>query len=348
MIQVKNLCVDLGDFHLRDINLTVDEGEYFIVLGPPGAGKTVLLESIAGLYPVKSGEIWLRGKEVTRLEPEKRNISIVYQDHALFPHLSAAENILFGLKMQRRPRQELDKVLDWLSDLLGIAHLLDRSPNTLSGGERQKVALARALSTKPEVLLLDEPLSALDPETREGVQRELHQLHNQLKVTTIHVTHDFDEAIALGDHIAVLGEGNIKQVGTPEQVFHQPNSEFVARFAMARNIFTGEVVETEDKSIVFRTKGTELAVATDLRGRLHASVRPEDILVSPEPLLSSARNSFCGTITHIADRGSTFYLTVNLPPDFICLVTRRSLDEMGLAEGQKVYITFKASAVHIF
>jgi len=348
MIQVKNLCVDLGVFHLKDINLTVDEGEYFIVLGPTGAGKTVLLESIAGLYPVKSGQIWLRGKEVTRLEPEKRNISIVYQDHALFPHLSAAGNILFGLKLQRRPRQELDKVLDWLSDLLGIAHLLDRSPDTLSGGEKQKVALARALSTKPEVLLLDEPLSALDPETREGVQRELRQLHNQLKVTTIHVTHDFDEAIALGDHIAVLGEGSIKQVGTPEQVFHQPNSEFVARFAMARNIFAGEVLETENGSIVFRTEGTELAVATDLRGRLHASVRPEDILVSPEPLLSSARNSFCGTITHIADRGSTFYLTVNLPPDFICLVTRRSLDEMGLAEGQKVYITFKASAVHIF
>jgi molybdopterin-binding protein len=348
MIGVKNLCVDLGDFHLKDINLTVDEGEYFIVLGPTGAGKTVLLESIAGLYPVKSGEIWLRGNEVTRLEPEKRNISIVYQDHALFPHLSAAGNILFGLKLQRRPRQELDKILDWLSDLLGIAHLLDRSPDTLSGGERQKVALARALSTKPEVLLLDEPLSALDPETREGVQRELRQLHDQLKVTTIHVTHDFDEAIALGDHIAVLGEGCIKQVGTPEQVFHHPNSEFVARFAMARNIFTGEVVETEDKSIVFRTEGTELAVATDLQGRLHALVRPEDILVSPEPLLSSARNSFCGTITRIADRGSTFYLTVNLPPDFVCLVTRRSFEEMGLAEGQRVYITFKASAVHIF
>lgn len=348
MIRLKNLCVDLGDFHLRDINLTVEGGEYFIVLGPTGAGKTVLLESIAGLYPVKSGQIWLRGKEVTRLEPEKRKISIVYQDHALFPHLSAAGNILFGLKMQRRPRQELNKVLDWLSDLLGIAHLLDRSPDTLSGGERQKVALARALSTKPEVLLLDEPLSALDPETREGVQQELRHLHNQLKVTTIHVTHDFDEAIALGNHIAVLGEGCIKQVGTPEQVFHQPNSEFVARFAMARNIFTGEVVETEDGSIVFCTEGTELAVVTDLRGKLHASVRPEDILVSPELLLSSARNSFCGTITRIADRGSTFHLTVNLPPDFICLVTRRSFDEMGLAEGQKVYITFKASAVHIF
>ncbi len=348
MIQVKKLCVELGDFQLKDIELTVDEGEYFIVLGPTGAGKTVLLESIAGLYPVKSGQIWLRGKEVTRLEPEKRNISIVYQDHALFPHLSAAENILFGLKIQRRPKQELVRILDWISDLLGIAHLLDRSPDTLSGGERQKVALARALSNKPEVLLLDEPLSALDPETREGVQKELRQLHNQLKVTTIHVTHDFEEAIAMGDHIAVLGEGGIKQVGTPEQIFHQPNSEFVARFAMVRNIFTGEVVERDDGSIVFGTEDTELVVVTDLRGKSHASVRPEDILISPEPLHSSARNSFRGTITHIADRGSTLYLTVNLPPDFICLVTRRSLEEMRLAEGQRVYITFKASAVHIF
>ena len=348
MIQVKKLCVELGDFQLKDIELTVDEGEYFIVLGPTGAGKTVLLESIAGLYPVKSGQIWLRGKEVTSLEPEKRNISIVYQDHALFPHLSAGENILFGLKIHRRPKQELTQTLDWISDLLGIAHLLDRSPDTLSGGERQKVALARALSTKPEVLLLDEPLSALDPETREGVQKELRQLHNQLRVTTIHVTHDFEEAIAMGDHIAVLGEGGIKQVGTPEQIFHQPNSEFVARFAMVRNIFTGEVVEKDDGIIVFCTEDTELVVVTDLRGKSHASVRPEDILISPEPLRSSARNSFCGTITHIADRGSTLYLTVNLPPDFICLVTRRSLEEMGLAEGQRVYITFKASAVHIF
>ncbi|GAI58340.1 unnamed protein product, partial [marine sediment metagenome] len=235
--------------------------------------------------------------------------------------LSAAENILFGLKIQRRPKQELTQTLDWISDLLGIAHLLDRSPDTLSGGERQKVALARALSNKPEVLLLDEPLSALDPETREGVQKELRQLHNQLKVTTIHVTHDFEEAIAMGDHIAVLGEGCIKQVGTPEQIFHQPNSEFVARFAMVRNIFTGEVMERDDGSIVFGTEDTELVVVTDLRGKSHASVRPEDILLSPEPLRSSARNSFCGTITHIADRGSTLYLTVNLPPDFICLVT---------------------------
>jgi len=348
MIQIKNLCVDLGDFMLRDINLNVAAGNYFVILGPTGAGKTVLLESIAGLYPVKSGEIWLRRKEVTHLEPEKRGISIVYQDHVLFPHLSVADNITFGLKLNRQSQQELTRTLDWLADLLGIAHLLNRRPETLSGGEKQKVALARALSVKPEVLLLDEPLSALDPETREGVQHELRRLHNQLKTTTIHVTHDFEEAVALGDRIAVIGDGLIKQVGTPDKIFRQPNSEFVARFAMTRNIFSGEVISQENGSACLHTSGIEIAVATDLRGKFHGSVRPEDILISPEPLHSSARNSLCGTITSITDKGSTLYLTVTMPPDFICLVTRRSFVDMGLAEGQKVYLTFKASAVHIF
>jgi len=348
MIQVKNLWVDLGDFLLRDISLDVEPGEYFIILGPTGAGKTVLLETIAGLYPLKRGEIWLEGKEVTRFEPEKRNISIVYQDHALFPHLSVAENILFGLKLRRCPHQEQAATLGWLSALLGIAYLLERKPDTLSGGEQQKVALARALSVKPRLLLLDEPLSALDPETREEVQKELHRLHRRLKVTTIHVTHDFEEAIALGNRIAVIGEGCIKQIGTSEQIFRQPNSEFVARFAMTRNIFTGEVIDSDNGNAIFCTGGAEIAVVTDLRGSFHASVRPEDILISPEPLRSSARNSFQGTITSVADKGSILYLTVTLPPDFICLVTHRSFDEMGLAEGQKVYITFKASAVHVF
>jgi len=348
MIQIKNLRVELEDFLLQGINLHVAEEEYFVVLGPTGAGKTVLLESIAGLYPVKSGEIWLRGREVTQLEPERRNISIVYQDHALFPHLTVKENIVFGLRLRKQIGQEIDKSLNWLAELLGIVHLLDRKPDTLSGGERQKVALARALSIKPQVLLLDEPLSALDPETREGVQRELRQVHDRLKITTIHVTHDFEEAIALADHIAVLGEGCVKQVGTPEQIFRQPNSEFVARFAMARNIFTGEVADRDDRSAIFHTEGIELVVSSELRGKWHASVRPEDILISHQPLHSSARNSFCGTITQVMDKGSTLYLTVNLPPDFTCLVTRRSFEEMGLAKNQRVYITFKASAIHIF
>jgi len=348
MIQVRDLCIGLGDFLLHDVNLDVKPGEYFIILGPTGAGKTVLLESIAGLHRLKSGQIWLGGKEVTRLEPEKRGISIVYQDQALFPHLSVRDNITFGLKLRKKSGQEIEATLNWLVELLSMSHLLDRRPDTLSGGEKQKVALARALSIKPQLLLLDEPLSALDPENRESVQRELRQLHNRLKLTTVHVTHDFEEAIALGDRIAVIGDGCIKQIGTSEQIFRQPNSEFVARFAMVRNIFTGEVIDEDGENAVFCTEDARLAVVTDLRGRYHASLRPEDILLSHAPFPSSARNCFCGTITSIADKGSILYLTVTLPPDFICLVTRNSFDAMGLAEGNRVYITFKASAVHIF
>jgi molybdopterin-binding protein len=242
----------------------------------------------------------------------------------------------------------MQSMMEWLAELLGIAHLLGRSPDTLSGGERQKVALARALSISPQVLVLDEPLSALDPQTREGVQQELRRVHQRLKTTIIHVTHDFEEAIALGDRIAILNEGRILQMGTPEEVFRQPNSEFVARFSMTRNIFAGEVRQSAHGSTIFAIDDIQFEVVTELRGKLHASIRPEDILVSKEPLISSARNSLKGIITYIADRGSTIYLTVSAPLDLVCLVTRRSFEEMNLVEGGEVYVTFKASAVHIF
>jgi len=227
----------------------------------------------------------------------------------------------------------MQRVAEWLADLLGVSHLLQRRPDTLSGGERQKVALARALSVSPGVLLVDEPLSALDPQTREGMQQELRHIHQQLEATIIHVTHDFEEAIALGDRIAVLNEGRIVQVGTPEQIFRHPDSEFVARFSMTHNIFAGEVHQSSDGHTLFAIDDTEFEVVTELSGKLHASVRPEDILVSKEPLISSARNSLKGTITSISDRGSTIHLTVSTPLDFVCIVTRRSFDELNIEKG---------------
>ena len=348
MIEIKGLSVDLGDFLLKDITFEVKQGEYYIILGPTGAGKTVLLESIAGLYPVKKGEIWLNGKEITNLEPEKRGIGVVYQDYVLFPHLSVKENIAFGLRLRGQPREEIEATIGWLVELLNISHLLERKPDTLSGGESQKVALARALSVKPKVLLLDEPLSALDPETREDIQHELRRIHERLNMTVIQVTHDFEEAVALGDRIAVIGEGRIMQVGTSEQIFRQPNSEFVARFAMSRNIFSGEVHDGDEECAVINVGGMKIAVASELRGKFHASIRPEDILISTEPLKSSARNCLHGAISRVDNRGATFLLTVTVPPDFICLVTRRSFEEMELGEGKEVYLTFKASAVHVF
>jgi len=234
MISIKNLKVNLGDFLLQNINLDIEPGEYFIVLGPTGAGKTVLLESIAGLYPVLEGEVWIGDKEITDLSPEKREIGIVYQDQVLFPHLSVEKNIAFGLKMRKCPKNEAKAKIDAIVEVVGISHLLRRSPATLSGGEKQKVALARALVTEPKVLLLDEPLSALDPETREKMQGELREMHRKVVVTIIHVTHDFEEAIALGHRVAVLNDGCIAQMGTPEEFLRRPSSEFVARFALSR------------------------------------------------------------------------------------------------------------------
>ncbi len=348
MIEVKNLCVDLGEFVLKDITLNIEEGEYFIILGPTGAGKTVLLESIAGLYPITDGEIWLRGKEMTRVEPEKRGISIVYQDHALFPHLLVKDNLLFGLRMHKATADEQKDRLNWVAELLGIGNLLHRRPDTLSGGEKQKVALARAVITQPELLLVDEPLSALDPETRENVQQELRRLHKALGITTVHVTHDFEEAITLGNRIAVISKGRLMQVGAPQGIFRHPNSEFVARFAMTRNVFLGEADRKPSGDTVFRVDGTEFIIAVGANGTCHASIRPEDILISGEPVHSSARNCFQGTITEVLDRGSTLYVTVSIPPELSCLVTRHSFEEMGLHEGKKVYLTFKASSIHVF
>ncbi|MEA3377119.1 MAG: ATP-binding cassette domain-containing protein [Chloroflexota bacterium] len=370
-LQLRDLWVDLEEFHLREIELDVAAGEYFVVLGPTGAGKTVLLETIAGLFQPHRGHVFVDGEDITVLPPERRGIGFVYQDYALFPHLNVAENIAFGLRLNgfRSGNSPLDVVrrlarrtgwsteareatrhrVEDMSRLLSIDHLLHRYPKTLSGGEQQRVALARALVVEPRLMLLDEPLSALDPETREGLQRELARIHRDLGTTTLHVTHDFEEAIALGDRIAVVREGRVVQVGEPEDIFRRPADEFVARFVGVRNIFPGEIEPTDRDG--FRTvslDGLDVAAVTERTGSIHASLRPEDIVLSLAPLRSSARNCFRGRIVAMADRSTLIHVTVRVPPDFTCVITRRSLEEMELREGKEVHIAFKASAVHIF
>jgi molybdopterin-binding protein len=360
-LQVTDLWLDLGEFHLRGVNLEVTPGEYFVILGPTGAGKTVLLETIAGLHFPRRGRVLLNGEDVTLVPPERRSIGFVYQDYALFPHLSVAENIAFGLRLRGMGQKAVAQRVDEISRRLSLHSLLQRRPETLSGGEAQRVALARALAIEPSILLLDEPLSALDPETREGLQRELARLHRELGTTTVHVTHDFEEAVALASRIAVMNQGQIVQVGSPEEVFRRPESEFVARFVGVRNIFRGEIFPGDGGYRWLALEGAgrqglRIAVLTDLSGSVHASIRPEDIVLSREPLHSSMRNSFRGRVMGILNRGALIYVTVRVPPDgvppgatdFVCAITRPSLEEMGLEEGGEVFISFKASAVHIF
>ena len=352
MLEIRDLRVAYGAIEaLHGISLEAGEGEIVALIGSNGAGKSTLLNTISGLMRPTDGTILYQGKPLEKTPPYEivsMGVCQVPEGRRIFASMTVLENLELGAYLAQNRANFQENLARTYALFPRLKEREKQEAGTLSGGEQQKVALARALSIKPQVLLLDEPLSALDPETREGVQRELRQLHSQLKVTAIHVTHDFEEAIALGNRIAVLGEGHIKQIGTPEEVFHQPNSEFVARFAMTRNIFTGEVVDKANGDIAFRTEDIELATVTNIRGKAHASIRPEDILISPESFISSARNRFAGTITHIADRGSVLYITVNLPPDFVCLITRRSFDEMKLTEGQTVYITFKASAIHVF
>ncbi len=348
MIKIDRLKVSLGKFLLHDINLDVDAGEYFIVLGPTGAGKTVLLEAIAGLHRTQEGAISINGRDVTKLEPEKRGIVIAYQDQALFPHLSVEENIAFGLKSLRYPKNEILTRVENIAQVLDITDLLLRNPSTLSGGEKQKVALARALVVEPAVLLLDEPLSALDIETKERMQRELINIHRRLKLTIIHVTHDFEEAMVLGSRVAVMNDGQILQVGIPDDVLRRPNSEFVAKFALSRNIFSGQAIDEGNGYTVIQVDGTKIMASARWGGSVRISIRPEDIIIFQERPQSAIENMFRGSITEIVNRGTLVYITVRVPPDFVCYATRRAFDSLKLSVGTSAWITFSASDVHVF
>jgi molybdate/tungstate transport system ATP-binding protein len=351
MIEVRNLSVKLGGFSLHEINLSVERGEYFILLGPTGAGKTVLLEAIAGVQDIHSGEIWLDGKQVARLEPERRRVSIVYQDHMLFPHLSVRENINFGLKIRAKKPDEIMKAQNRVVSLLRIEHLLHRKPDTLSGGEKQKVALARAIITAPEVLLLDEPLGALDPQTRDSVQQDLLRLQDELGVTVLHVTHDFEEAVTMADRIAVIGEGKIQQVGTADEIFRRPKSVFVARFTLASNLLAGTAVKEGDGRTVFLADGLRVAANSDIEGPCYASIRPEDIRVADSAAANiggMGDNHFTAVVTRAVNKGSVVHLTASIPPKLICLLTHHDCERMSLRVGQKVHLSLAPSAVHLF
>jgi multiple sugar transport system ATP-binding protein len=219
-----------GPAAVEDVNLRSSEGEFLVFLGPSGAGKSTLLRMIAGLEQPSAGEILIGGRVVTDLAPRERRIAMVFQSYALYPHLTVAQNIAFPLKAQKVPRDQHWRKVEWASSLLGIGQLLDRRPRELSGGERQRVALARAIVREPSLFLLDEPLSNLDAKLRATAREELARFHKETATTTVYVTHDQVEAMAMGDRIVVLHEGFVRQIGTPREVYDEPADTFVATF----------------------------------------------------------------------------------------------------------------------
>jgi ABC-type Fe3+/spermidine/putrescine transport system ATPase subunit len=314
LIIVEDLEVKLKNFRLKNINLEIRSGEYYLLLGPSGVGKTVIVETIAGLHRQQKGKILLDGKDVSGLPPNLRQIAFVPQDLSLFPHLTVLENTLFGAKIKGLSPAEYHSRLIDLIQVLQIDHRLTAFPHSLSGGEKQRVALARALLTEPKILLLDEPLSALDPPIRRHLQKVLKEIHSHFGVTILQVTHDQEEAFILADVISVMIDGAIVQTGKRNCVYFYPAKQKIAVFTGMENIFEGELVEIDEneKVAIVKNKGAVFKAAyvrTLPSLPFSFGFRAEEVIIIrddlPIPENSNGANLLSVTLKKVLEKGST-------------------------------------------
>ena len=354
MIRLEGVGVQVGGFRLAEIAFEVPQGGYGLVIGPTGCGKTTLLETIAGHVPLRSGRILLRDRDVSHSAPETRRIGFVYQQYHLFPHFTVGENIGYGVRTQES--EVRDARIGELADLLGLVPLLDRRISDLSGGEQQRIALARALAPRPDILLLDEPFAAVDPATRRVLRREIRALHEREGITTLQVTHDFEDAMRLGDVVAVLADGRIAQAGTPDQVFRFPNSAFVAEFIGTGTVLKGVVErmgssEPTDGKFAgrFRSGALELEVVAEREGAAYAVLHPADLLVSRTALVGPApRNRFGAKVIRIERGPAVAYVHLDVRGTaLVAAVMTRTAEELELAAGCDVIVSVKATAIHL-
>ncbi len=327
MLSIRNINLRLGSFSLSDISIDIKKGEYIVILGMSGVGKTVLLEILAGILNCDGGQLFLDDNEITHQKIQKRPFSLVYQDQALFPHLSVRRNLEYGLRCLKKTSAEIKKRIQQITADLGIDQLLHRAPPTLSGGEAQRVALGRALVTEPRILLLDEPLSALDTHSRSNMRRLLRKIHRQGQ-TIIHVTHDYEEAVSLASRIVLMENGTIIQTGAPDQIFRQPKSQFVARFIGIQNFVQGHLKsasERANETATFIKNDAEIAIMTESgSGPGYFMLRSEDIILSNHPDETSALNVFKGTIVDIVPSSSGVEVIINIGFEISALITRKS------------------------
>ena len=301
MIRVQGLSFTVGAFSLRDISLEVASGEYFILLGPTGAGKSLFIECLCGLLRPETGTIEINGRDVTRLAPRLREIGYVPQQQGLCPHLKVVDNIAFPLRARHLGSGAIRERVDPLVELLGLEGLLDRLPAHLSGGERQKVALARALAARPELLLLDEPVSALDESSRERLCADLRRIHHELQVTTIHVSHNFEEALTVGDRAGVLHNGCLVQTGSVTDLLRRPASEFVARFFRNDNVYHATAVPQPGGDSALTFAGHTVRVPSRHEGSVTFTIRPEALMVHDGG--AALPNGIPARLVRVTDRG---------------------------------------------
>ncbi len=348
MLCVEDLTVELGAFRLEGVDLDLAATDYYVLLGASGAGKTVVLESIAGLLCPSRGRIQLDGNEISRRPIRHRGIGLVYQDRALFPHLSVARNIAYALRGHSR-NGRTRRVAE-LAARVGCEHLLERHPGTLSLGEAQRVALARTLAAEPRLLLLDEPLASLDVRSKGAMRLLLRRLHAAGQ-PVLHVTHDYEEALALATRVGVLEDGHIAQQGTPDQVFHYPRSDFVAGFVGIRNYLRGKLIDNdaEGESRFVPSAGPILHVSCDEPpGPAGLLIRSEDLILSHKDPGGSLRNRLPGTVVDGERTRRGMEVTVAVESCRLhALVTRRSWTDLDLAPGRPIWISCKSTALTV-
>lgn len=344
MLQIDDLCVSYDGFTLNNVNMHVQPGDYYVLLGPSGAGKSVVMESVAGLIRPDSGTIMLDGRDVTRLPSQRRAVGMVFQDYALFPHMRVWRNIAYGLVGQTG-KTERNRLVRRCADDLSIAHLLQRMPGTLSGGEQQRVALARALIRGPKVLLLDEPLAAVDVSLKDELTLLLQQLHQQGQ-TVVHVTHDYQEAVRLATRVGVIAAGRMNHEDTPQEVFGSPRSAFVARLMGNGNFFSANLQHTKQGTVALLEGGVQVICSDDSRcGDGYIIIRSEDIVLSAQPLHGSLRNRMQGTVLHLLPASHGIEVILQSGIRLHSIITHSTCSSMGIEVGMLLYVGWKASAV---
>ncbi len=340
-----------GVVALDQVSLTIEDNEFFTLLGPSGCGKTTLLRLIAGFEQPTHGEILLFGEHLEGLPPYKRPVNTVFQHYALFPHMTVAENISFGLEMLEKPADEIKPIVDEVLGLVQMEKLADRKTDQLSGGQQQRVALARALAPRPKVLLLDEPLSALDFKLRKEMQVELKRLQSETGITFIFVTHDQEEALAMSDRVAVMRDGLILQVGDPSEIYDRPAKRFVADFIGDINILRGSVVSSQgDKARVRLETGYEGDAglppgADDLGDAVSVAIRPEQLSFVDDAVAAD----LSGSIQHISYFGSGFDYEIRIPSGETVTLQQqnRGAGQHDYAIGDEVHIAVGVNSMQI-
>ena len=339
IIDLRNITVSYGDNTiLENLNLYINEKEFITLLGPSGCGKTTTLRAIAGLVKVDSGDLIFEGKRINDVPPHKRRVNTIFQRYALFSHLNVYDNIAFGPKLQKMPKQEIRKTVASMLELVNLKGFETRSIDSLSGGQQQRVAIARALANKPHVLLLDEPLGALDLKLRKDMQRELKNIQQELGITFIYVTHDQEEALSMSDTVVVMDRGKIQQIGTPEDIYNEPVNAFVADFIGESNIV--DAIMLDDYLVTFGgVKFKCLDSGFETNEFVEAVVRPEDIVITEV----GAKASLTGTITSVTFKGVNFEILVDVGGFIWMIQTTQEHHKVGETIG--MYI--EPDAIHI-